>query len=138
MRPDAVLETCLYVDDLAAADRFYGEVLGLERIASEPDRHVFYRCGPGVLLVFLPERTAEPGATVGGSPIPSHGAQGPGHAALRVAPESRDRWRAHLADRGVELESEVDWPGGGWSLYFRDPAGNSLELATGSLWGLDR
>ncbi len=137
MRPDAILETCLYVDDLAAAARFYGQVLGLQSIATDPERHVFFRCGSAVLLLFRPEQTARPGAEVGGAPIPTHGAHGPGHAALRVAPDSRDRWRAHLADQGVELESEVDWPGGGWSLYFRDPAGNSLELATGALWGVD-
>jgi predicted enzyme related to lactoylglutathione lyase len=36
----------------------------------------------------------------------------------------------------VAIEKIVDWPGGGRSLYFRDPAGNSLELATPRIWGI--
>jgi len=137
MRPRAILETCLYADDLAAAERFYAGVLGLERVAADPDRHLFFRCGDAMLLIFRPDRTAAPGAEVGGAPIPTHGAHGPGHAALRAEPDERHRWRRHLLAHGVVVESEVDWPGGAWSLYFRDPAGNSLELATASLWGLD-
>jgi catechol 2,3-dioxygenase-like lactoylglutathione lyase family enzyme len=54
--------------------------------------------------------------------------------ALQVDEHTIDDWRRHLADAGVEVESEVTWPGGGRSLYFRDPAGNSLELATLTLW----
>jgi len=47
-----------------------------------------------------------------------------------------DEWKKHLADHGVEIEKEVEWPKGGKSIYFRDPAGNSVELATRGLWGL--
>ena len=36
----------------------------------------------------------------------------------------------------MTIEQEVDWPRGGRSFYFRDPAGNSLELATPRIWGL--
>ncbi len=39
-------------------------------------------------------------------------------------------------DHGVEIEKEVEWPKGGTSLYFRDPAGSSVELVTRGLWGL--
>ena len=28
------------------------------------------------------------------------------------------------------------WPGGGRSIYFRDPAGNCVELVTPGVWGL--
>ena len=38
---------------------------------------------------------------------------------------------------GAKIESEVTWPGGGTSIYFRDPAGNCLELAPGRIWGLE-
>ena len=37
-------------------------------------------------------------------------------------------------DRGVAIEAEVEWPSGGRSLYFRDPAGNVVELAPPTLW----
>jgi catechol 2,3-dioxygenase-like lactoylglutathione lyase family enzyme len=43
-------------------------------------------------------------------------------------------WRSHLQGRGIEIESEVHWPQGGTSLYVRDPAGNSIELATPIIW----
>jgi catechol 2,3-dioxygenase-like lactoylglutathione lyase family enzyme len=46
------------------------------------------------------------------------------------------QWRAHLEGRGVEIESQVEWPNGGRSIYFRDPAGNSVEIATPELWEL--
>jgi len=136
MRPRAILETALYCDDLDAAEAFYGRVLGLERISRVDGRHLFYRCGPGVLLLFVAEHTARVATEVGGARIPLHGAHGPGHLAFRAHPDERDRWREHLLGHDVAIESEVEWPRGGWSLYFRDPAGNSLEIATAELWGV--
>lgn len=137
MHPDGVLESALYCDDLDAAQRFYQEILGLAVISRDPERHVFFRCGEGVVLVFRPERTESVETRVGGAPIPRHGARGPGHLAFRVEDDERDAWHRHLLDHGVSIESQVEWPGGGWSLYFRDPAGNSLELATASIWGIE-
>lgn len=136
MRPAAVLETCLYARDLPAARRFYGEVLGLE-VHEEPDgRHVFFRCGRAMLLVFNPEETRAKTLHVAGALVPLHGAVGPGHVAFAVRDDEIDSWRAHLAAHGVAIESEIAWPRGGRSLYFRDPAGNSVELATPRIWGI--
>ena len=133
-----VLETCLYASDLAAADRFYADVIGLEAFQRVAGRHVFFRCGSGVLLVFDPARTsAEPGS-VGGAPIPPHGSTGAGHVAFAVPEAELDVWHAHLAARGVEIESEVRWPRGGRSIYVRDPAGNSVEIAAEGIWGVTK
>ena len=131
-----VLETALYADDLRAADHFYGTVLGLERIAFVEGRHVFYRCGEGVVLIFDPASTAMVPTSVNGAAVPMHGASGAGHMALAVSTAELPRWRAHLEASGVAIESEVTWPRGGRSLYVRDPAGNSVELASPLLWGL--
>lgn len=128
MRLREILETSLYADDLEAAERFYADVLGLETITRVPGRHVFFRCGDRVFLVFNPAQTLE------GGRIPPHGASGPGHAAFAVTEAELAEWRARLTAHGVEVEMEVDWPGGGHSLYFRDPAGNSLELGTPAIW----
>jgi catechol 2,3-dioxygenase-like lactoylglutathione lyase family enzyme len=128
MRAREILETCLYADDLEAADRFYTEVLGLERIAKVEGRHVFFRCGGRVFLVF------NPAATSGGGMVPAHGATGPGHACFAAAPDELDGWRNHLHAKGVEIEQEQEWPGGGRSFYFRDPAGNSIEIGTPQIW----
>lgn len=132
-----VLETALYTDDLAAANRFYGVVLGLERIASVEGRHLFFRCGAGVVLIFDRRSTASVPTSVNGAPVPMHGASGAGHVAFAVADAELPAWRAHLAAEGVAIESEVTWPRGGRSLYVRDPAGNSVELASPLLWGFE-
>ena len=128
MRAERILETCIYVDDLDAAEDFYRRVLGLERIARDPQRHVFFRCGQGMLLIFNPALTTADGKA------PPHGAHGPGHLTFAMATAAAGDWRAWLHEQRVPIEREVSWPNGGLSLYFRDPAGNSLELATPQLW----
>lgn len=133
-----VLETALYTDDLAAADHFYGVVLGLERIALVEGRHVFFRCGDGVILIFDRRSTANVPTSVNGAKVPLHGASGAGHMALAVADADLPAWRTYLEARGIAIESEVSWPRGGRSLYVRDPAGNSVELASPLLWGLQQ
>jgi catechol 2,3-dioxygenase-like lactoylglutathione lyase family enzyme len=132
-----VLETALYTDDLASANHFYGTVLGLERIAFVEGRHLFFRCGEGVVLIFDRRTTARVPTSVNGAPVPMHGAEGAGHVAFAVADPELPAWRARLAESGVAIESEVSWPKGGRSLYVRDPAGNSVELASPRLWGFE-
>ena len=38
--------------------------------------------------------------------------------------------------KGVAIEADFEWPGGGRSIYFRDPAGNCLEFAEPRIWKL--
>ena len=131
-----VLETSLYAPDLEAAAHFYGTVLGLELIGRQPDRHLFFRCGEGMLLVFNPAVTSTHATVVGGAPVPLHGAAGAGHVAFAVEDAEIPVWRARLKRHAIAIESEVTWPRGGRSVYVRDPAGNSIELAAPSIWGL--
>jgi catechol 2,3-dioxygenase-like lactoylglutathione lyase family enzyme len=132
-----VLETSLYATDLDAAERFYADVLGLEAFARVAGRYVFFRCGGGVFLVFNPETTAHAPGAVSGVPVPAHGAHGAQHVAFAVAERDLDAWHARLTERGIAVEAEISWPRGGRSLYVRDPAGNSVELATPKIWNLD-
>lgn len=125
----AIVESALYVDDLAAAVAFYGQVLGLEPWGHDPERHAFFQVGGRMLLLFLPE------ATLRGELLPPHGGHGPGHVALGIPAEEYELWKERLAAHGVAIEQELTWPLGGRSLYFRDPAGNSLELITPGVWG---
>jgi catechol 2,3-dioxygenase-like lactoylglutathione lyase family enzyme len=129
-----VLETCVYASDLAAAERFYAEVIGLTVIGRQPGRHVFFRCGAGVFLVFDPGATADEAPSGAPAKIPPHGARGAGHAAFAVEETALPAWRARLAGLRIAIEAEIAWPGGGASIYVRDPAGNSIELATPRLW----
>lgn len=131
-----VLETSLYVDNLQAAERFYSEILGLPKIFAVPERQLVFRCEESILLIFDPTHTEKNQMTINGGAIPLHGTRGAGHMAFRVSQEQLNAWRKHLRVKGVAIESEVSWPNGGHSLYFRDPAGNSLEFATPDIWEL--
>lgn len=136
MTPQGVLETVLYAADLEATERFYVGVLGLTVLDHQPGHHVFFRSGQGVVLVFNPAESATHDIPIKGVKIPRHGAHGPGHVCFRIPEAEIDTWRGHLMQCSVPLEAEITWPQGGHSLYFRDPAGNSLEVATARLWGL--
>lgn len=135
MSPAGILETVLYAKDLAATEAFYRDVLGLEPFVAVAGRHLFYRCGNQVLLIFNPEATRIPPAP-DALPVPPHGADGPGHICFRASAAEIDGWASHLRGKGVHIEADFEWPGGGRSIYFRDPAGNCLEFAEPRIWKL--
>jgi catechol 2,3-dioxygenase-like lactoylglutathione lyase family enzyme len=129
-RIETVVETGIYADDIDQAEVFYRDVLGLEVIGRASGRHVFFRVGASsVLLVFNPD------ATLQDAVFPPHGTRGPGHFAFGVR-DGLEAWKERLAAHGVAIEKEATWPLGGRSIYFRDPAGNLVEILTPSVWGL--
>jgi catechol 2,3-dioxygenase-like lactoylglutathione lyase family enzyme len=136
MKPAGILETVLYATDLDAVEAFYRRVMGLEPFAKSQGRQVFYRCGNQVLLIFNPEATQVPPAPDAKLPVPPHGARGEGHVCFRASADEVETWRRHLQGHGVAIEADFEWPGGGRSIYFRDPAGNCLEFAEPRIWGL--
>lgn len=135
MAPRGILETVLYADDLAAARAFYCSVLGFEVFSEEPGRHIFFRCGDQMLLLFDPKATEVPPGE-NALPVPPHGARGRGHVCFRAEAQEFDGWRDRLLEAGVAIESDFEWPQGGRSIYFSDPAGNCLEFAEPRIWGL--
>jgi catechol 2,3-dioxygenase-like lactoylglutathione lyase family enzyme len=126
-----ILETILYVDDVEAARAFYEGVLGLEPHGMASDLGIGYLLERQMLLLFVAKQSSQPGRIV-----PSHGANGAGHLAFQATPAELESWRVHLLAKGVEIEQEHRWDNGTRSIYFRDPAGNSLEFTSPSLWGL--
>lgn len=132
--PSGALETALYVDDLAAAEHFYGALLGLEEIANVSGRHIFYRVRSTILLIFDPAATCV-GSDNPNLPVPPHGAHGPGHFCFAADARDITAWHDWLIKARVPIEADFHWPNGARSLYFRDPAGNSLEIAEPRLWG---
>lgn len=130
---DGVLEAAVYARDIDAAEAFYGGVLGLPKVLRAGNRHVFFRAGRTIVLVFNPDETGLP-ASNPALPVPPHGARGPGHLCLSAEGREMDLWRAHLEAAGVTIEADFRWPNGARSLYFRDPAENSLEIAEPGLW----
>jgi catechol 2,3-dioxygenase-like lactoylglutathione lyase family enzyme len=139
MTPDGILETVLYAKDLTVIEGFYRDVLGLEPFAKAPGRHLFYRCGgtgrEQVLLIFNPIATSVPPAS-GSLPVPPHGMDGEGHICFRASAAELQAWRQRLTEMRVPIEADFEWPAGGHSIYFRDPAGNCLEFAEPRIWGL--
>lgn len=133
MRPSAILETALYASDLAAAAAFYAGLLRLPVIVKVPGRHVFFRVGEGVLLLFNPDATEVPPGNPA-LPVPVHGARGPGHVCFAASRDEIEGWRQRFFAADVEIDAEFDWPNGARSLYVRDPAGNSVEFAEPRLW----
>ncbi|TPM99773.1 VOC family protein [Mesorhizobium sp. B2-1-3A] len=136
MTPSAILESALYVTDLAAAEEFYVGVLGLDLLGKVNGRHLFFRCGPGVLLVFNAEATRISPAPDARLKVPPHGATGEGHLCFAATATEIVAWKAHLEAKRIAIESEFEWPQGGRSLYIRDPSGNSIEFAEPRIWGL--
>lgn len=137
--PLRLLETAIYVQSVARSREFYERVLGLPPLSkpdpADPDPRIFAMRLPGPQVFLLFKRG---GSThhidTGAGLIPPTDAQGRTHFAFAIDHAAIDAWRAHLAAHGVTIESEVRWERGGRSLYFRDPDGHLVELATPGVW----
>jgi catechol 2,3-dioxygenase-like lactoylglutathione lyase family enzyme len=128
-----VLETALYVDDLDGAAAFYEDLFGLQRIFEAEPIRVYDIGGGSIFLLFKRGGSVGEQRLPGGS-IPGHDGAGPLHIAFAIERADLEAWERRLAERGVAIEGRMEWPLGGTSLYFRDPDGHLLELATPGLW----
>lgn len=135
-----LLEVFFVVGDLSAARAFYRDVLGLQPYGEADERGSLFLL-PGGQLLGLVDRSAatEPNVVAGGRvpavlrpSAPSSGSAA--HLAFAVSDEDLSGWRERLAGHGVAVSGEVAWERGGRSLYFRDPDGRLLELATPGVW----
>lgn len=132
---NGVLETALYVDDMDRARAFFEDVLDLEPFTAD-HRFTAYDAGAGtVLLLFLRGETLETVVLPDDmGTIPPHDGQGRLHLALAVPAGELHDWEQRLRAQGVAIEGRTYWPRGGESIYFRDPDGHLLELATPGVW----
>jgi catechol 2,3-dioxygenase-like lactoylglutathione lyase family enzyme len=128
-----VLETALYVDDLARAAGFYERLLDARTLLADERMRALDVAGRQVLLLFLKRASDGPNPVPGGV-IPPHDADGRMHLAFAVPADDLAAWETRLEDMGVAVESRVRAPRGGTSLYFRDPDGHLVELATPGIW----
>ncbi|KZL06748.1 Metallothiol transferase FosB [Pseudovibrio axinellae] len=130
---NGIVETAVYVDDFAIAHQFYGELMGLERVV-EGARMWGYTVAPNQMLLIFKRGVSRSDVDSPYGMVPGHSTEGPSHFAFAIARSTLIDWREHLEDKGVEIRSEVRWPQGGISLFFDDPFGNVVELATPGLW----
>ena len=123
-----IKETCLYIDDLDVAEKFYHQILEMPLISKVDKRHVFFRCGESVLLCFLPEVTKNE------TSLPPHFAYGKQHLAFEVRKEDYLEIREKLSKKGIMFTHTQDWGNQLSSFYFEDPFGNVLEIVPQGIW----
>jgi catechol 2,3-dioxygenase-like lactoylglutathione lyase family enzyme len=117
-----IKETCLYIYDLERAKKFYEVTLELPLISYLPGKHVFFKAGSSVLLLFNPDDSKTKT-----SPPPHHGG-GKQHIAFEVADEEYEKAKAWIVSKGIPITDMVVWNSGKESFYFEDTEGNVLEI----------
>ncbi len=131
MRPktDGILESSLYVSEVARSIRFYEEIFGFRVIKDFGERGCAMQAGTRqVLLLF--KKGASRAIT---SP---HDGDGELHLAFAISTADLAGWERWLDERGIAVEEKRSWELGGWSVYFRDPDRHLLEVATPGTWSI--
>jgi catechol 2,3-dioxygenase-like lactoylglutathione lyase family enzyme len=126
-RLNGLLETSLYVDDLARSLAFYRSVFGFEPIFSNERLIALEVEARQLLLLFKKKLSA-------GLPLSPHDGDGQLHLALAIDLSELAAWEEWLPRNGIAIEERKEWERGGVSLYFRDPDRHLLELATPGVW----
>ena len=126
-------ETALHVTDLDRSTRFYQRLFAFTKIVSDHRFCALRVNDQQVLLIFKKGGTQDPVPTPGGV-IPPHDGQGQLHVAFTIATTGWAEWENRLREQEIAIESIVEWEHGSRSLYFRDPDGHLIELATPGIW----
>ena len=135
MKIRKVVETCIYSFDLASMKKFYADILGMPVVQEEEGKLIFLQAGRSMLLIFNSDKTS-----VDNDRLPAHGAATPPasvHFAMEIEDGDYSTWKELLSKNKIRIEKEVDWKGKAKSLYFRDPAGNLVELITPGEWPVE-
>ena len=126
---DGILESSLYVSDVPRSVRFYQETFGFNVIADFGERGCAMRAGTRQVLLLFKKGASRA--------IQSpHDGDGELHIAFAIPSTELANWESSLQTRGIAVEEKRQWELGGWSLYFRDPDGHLLELATPGTWSI--
>lgn len=124
-----LLEVALYVDDVERSVAFYRTLFGFDVIEADERISALGIDGREVVLVCLRHASSA-------LPLGSHDADGRQHVAFAIPAADLDAWSARLSAQGVAIEERRYWARGGVSLYFRDPDGHLIELATPGVWSI--
>ena len=115
--PKQISVASLWAEDVPAAVRFYGEVIGLKLCTCQG-----YHMDPphfevgGAYLVILKGRTA---LAQGSQAFP----------VVALAVDDLDSAVERLTARGVDSPGDIEEDAASRWVFFRDPAGNLIELA---------
>jgi len=121
---DGVLETALYVDDMERSVQFYQKIFGFQVIDAFGRGSALSVCERQVLLIFKKRAS------------PDHDGSGQLHLAFAIPASELNHWEQWLTENGIAIEQRRTWTWGGQSVYFRDPDGHLLELATPGVWSI--
>jgi catechol-2,3-dioxygenase len=135
MKIKKVVETCIYSSDLESMKNFYAGILGLSVIQEERDKLIFLKAGKSMLLIFDPVRTSANNGS-----LPTHGVLTPPssiHFAMEIEEQEYHASKQFLVKNNITIEKEVNWNNHAKSIYFRDPAGNLVELLTPGGWPVE-
>ena len=127
---EGILESSLYVADVARSAQFYETIFGFRKIADFGERGCAMRAGDRQVLLLFKK---------GGSlaiQLPAHDGAGELHLAFAIARAELAVWEAWLAENGVAVEQKHTWELGGQSIYFRDPDRHLVEIATPGVWSI--
>jgi len=128
-KTEGILESSLYVNDVAASARFYERIFGFGMISDFGGRGCAMQAGDRqVLLLF------KKGASL--AMETPHDGDGELHLAFAIPAAELSKWEAWLAENGIAVEEKRAWEPGGQSLYFRDPDRHLLEIATPGVWSI--
>jgi catechol 2,3-dioxygenase-like lactoylglutathione lyase family enzyme len=128
-KSEGVLETSLYVNDVAGSARFYEKIFGFHIISDFGDRGCAMQAGSRqVLLLFK-----KGGSRLIQSP---HDGDGELHVAFAIATSDLANWEAWLTENEIAVEEKRTWELGGQSVYFRDLDRHLIEIATPGVWSI--
>jgi catechol 2,3-dioxygenase-like lactoylglutathione lyase family enzyme len=131
MRPktEGILESSLYVSDLARSIRFYDNIFGFPVISDFGERGCALAAGARQVLLLFKKGASRVIAA-------PHDGDGELHLAFAIGVGELPGWEAWLAENGIPVEEKTAWKLGGHSLYFRDPDRHLIELATPGIWSI--
>lgn len=128
-KSEGVLESSLYVNDVAGSARFYERIFGFRIISDFGERGCAMQAGNRQVLLLFKK---------GGSRLiqSAHGGNGELHVAFAIPDSELASWEAWLAQNGIAVEEKRTWELGGQSVYFRDPDRHLVEIATPGVWSI--
>jgi catechol 2,3-dioxygenase-like lactoylglutathione lyase family enzyme len=128
-KTEGILESSLYVNDVARSVHFYEEILGFRVISEFGERGCAMEAGTRQVLLLFKKGASRA--------IQSpHDGDGELHIAFAIPAAELANWEAWLDQNGIAVEEKRTWDRGGWSIYFRDPDQHLLELATPGTWSI--
>jgi len=126
-KTNGIVESSLYVDDLARSVRFYEDIFGFSVIKDFSARGCALKAGEHQVLLLFKKGASRAISS-------PHDGDGELHIAFAISASALPEWESWLSEKGIDIEEKTKWEGGGESLYFRDPDRHLLEVVTPRTW----